>query len=329
MSREQGCRRRAVVDANDSGWQSDDTSLLALLEALRRRGYRFVTPTPATHARVLARPARAVARSLTDILGWSLSFASSAIDAELLSLLETAGAIERRADALLRSRLRVSSLGNELFLHSAYPTDGRDAVFFGPDSYRFARLIEAELSRSPLKGSAAIVDIGTGSGVGAIVAAKRANAAVAGTDVNPAALRLAAINARAAGVAFRPVLAGDLDWVAGSIDLVLANPPYIIDGGRRSYRDGGGLHGGEVSLQMAGAAVARLAPGGRFILYTGSAIVDGEDALGAALAGVARRSACTLRYEELDPDVFGEELERAAYGNVDRIALVSAVFSKA
>jgi hypothetical protein len=33
-------------------------------------------------------------------------------------------------------------------------------------------------------------------------------------------------------------------------------------------------------------------------------------------------SPVTFDYEEVDPDVFGEELERSAYDNVDRIAAV-------
>jgi hypothetical protein len=32
-----------------------------------------------------------------------------------------------------------------------------------------------------------------------------------------------------------------------------------------------------------------------------------------------------LRYEEIDPDVFGEELEEEPYRNVERIAAVGAV----
>ncbi len=317
-----------MIEVIEGSRHREDAALLALLGALRRRGYRFVTPTPATHARVVARSSRKVARSLSDVLGWSLPFSPEVIDAELLDLLQSAGAVEPAADGLLHSRYRVSSLGGELFLHSAYPTEDRDAVFFGPDSYRFARLIEDELARRPVSQDAEIVDIGTGSGVGAIVAAKSVGAAAIGSDVNPAALRLAAINARAAHVPFRAVLAEDLDWAESPIDLALANPPYIIDDNARQYRDGGGMHGGEVSLQMARAAVRKLAPGGRLILYTGSAIVNGEDALGGALADLAKRTACTLVYEELDPDVFGEELERPAYREVDRIALVAAILTR-
>jgi SAM-dependent methyltransferase len=306
-----------------------DGALLQLLEALRERDYRFVTPTPASHARVVARPERAVARSLHDVLGWSLAFAPGLLEPELLGLLELAGAIERADDGLLRSTLRVSSLMDDLYVHSAFPTDRDDAVFFGPDSYRFAALIEAELGREELRPHAHIVDIGTGAGVGAIVAAKRAGiGAATGTDINPQALRLAAVNARAAGVALQAVQGDDLGGVGRPIDLALANPPYIIDDDERQYRHGGAMHGGEVSLDMARAAIERLAPGGRLILYTGSAIVRGEDALQAALGEAAQGNACTLRYRELDPDVFGEELARPAYRDVDRIALVAAVFTK-
>ena len=57
-------------------------------------------------------------------------------------------------------------------------------------------------------------------------------------------------------------------------------------------------------------------------------IVRGEDGLRAALADLAGKQGCTLDYAELDPDVFGEELERDAYRDVDRIAVVVAVFTR-
>ena len=56
-------------------------------------------------------------------------------------------------------------------------------------------------------------------------------------------------------------------------DLILANPPYIVDAKGRAYRDGGDLHGGRVSLEWAKAAIPKLAPGGRMLLYTGAAIL--------------------------------------------------------
>jgi len=299
--------------------------LTDLLRNLKMRNYHFITPTPATHARVLARRRHERARSLRDIFGWSMRFAPSLLDPGLLCALEQAGLIVQEGDALI-SRVRVSSLGDDLFLHSAYPTSGQDAVFFGPDSYRFARLIEEELARCPQRRSARLVDIGTGAGVGGIVAAKACPFAnIILTDINPAALHLARVNAAGAGVEASFHQAGDLAALDGAFDVALANPPYIVDGEGRAYRDGGGMHGGAVSIDMAGQAVPRLAPGGRFILYTGSAIVDGRDALRERLADLAHRQDCTLRYSEIDPDVFGEELETPAYEHVERIALVAAI----
>ena len=64
------------------------------------------------------------------------------------------------------------------------------------------------------------------------------------------------------------------------------------------------------------------------LLYTGSAIVAGRDALREALAEALPRLGCSLRYEELDPDVFGEELDQPDYRNVERIAVVGAVIRR-
>lgn len=321
------CARADV--AAPAGLVEQDRALLALLRALQSCGYAFVTTTPASHARVLARPGRRIARNVADVLGWSLPFARDALPAEILNLLELADVLEARPDGLLRSTVRVSSLHGNLYLHSAHPTDAEDAVFFGPDSYRFADLIALELGHAPPRPNARIVDIGTGAGVGAIVAATHCpSAEVTMTDINAQALRLARVNGAAAGIRTRPVLGEGLAGFGEPIDVALANPPYIIDGKGRAYRDGGGMHGAEVALDMAREAAPMLAPGGRLILYTGSAIVAGEDALKEALARMSAEQCCALRYREIDPDVFGEELEQPAYRDVDRIALIGAVITR-
>ncbi|MCD2322718.1 class I SAM-dependent methyltransferase [Sphingomonas sp. IC-56] len=305
-----------------------DAALLSLVETLRKRGYHFITPTPATHARVVARPGREKARNLADVLGWSLPFEAGLIDADLLGLLEAAGALEDAGNGLVRSAVRVSWLKGQLFVHSAYPTQDEDAVFFGPDSYRFADLIEAELGRHCPPG-ARIVDIGTGSGVGGIVAAGLCpDASIVVTDINPKALRFARINAAAAGAEVRCVEGGDLGGVEGAIDVALANPPYIMDEGSRTYRDGGEMRGGKVSFDMTRMAVEKLAPGGRVILYTGSAIAGGEDVLRDALERLAAEHALDFSYRELDPDVFGEELDQPPYAEIERIAVVGAILTR-
>lgn len=304
---------------------SPDAALLELLVQLASRGYGFVTPTPATHARVVARSARQSARNLTDVLGWSLPFDADIVDCEILSLLDDAGMIEP-CGRRLRARCRVSSLHGHLFLHSAYPTEAEDSVFFGPDSYRFAGFIRAFLGKCE---GARVVDIGTGAGVGGIVASDGCpRARVTLTDINPEALRFARINAKFAGIDVELIETDGLVDVEGPIDVAIANPPYIIDTKQRAYRDGGAMHGGQLSLDLAREAAERLSPGGRLYLYTGSAIVAGNDRLKAELETAVAALGCDLTYRELDPDVFGEELDRPGYEDVDRIAVIGAVATK-
>jgi methylase of polypeptide subunit release factors len=302
-----------------------EPALLDLLAALDRAGYDFVAPTPATHARVVAR--KATARGLRDIFGWSLPFLPDALPAAMLTCLDKAGALARRG-GLFKSRVRASRIGGHLYLHSAYPTDDAESVFLGPDSYRFVDFIRSEIPR--IAGVRRLVDIGAGAGVGGIMAAALLpGARITLADVNPIALQLASINARHAGVPVELVKGEGIEAVSGLVDLAIANPPYIMDEGGRTYRDGGDMHGARLSLDWALAAARRLEPGGRMLLYTGVAIVDGKDELRTALERELPALGCSLRYRELDPDIFGEELDRPPYRDVERIAAVGAVVEAA
>jgi methylase of polypeptide subunit release factors len=306
---------------------------VALLRALKERDYRFITPTPLTHARVIARKGRAT--DLRDVLGWSLPFERGAIDAEIVTLLEAADALAPAGD-LLKSKVRVSSLDDDLFLHSAYPTTQSDAVFFGPDSYRFAAFIRAEIAR--LGKRQRLADIGTGSGIGGIVASKalppRASQLDLGPDVmfndiNPQAIEFAMANVMGVGGVGNAMFQQS-DGLGGEFtyDLIVANPPYIIDNAHRAYRDGGGDHGAAVSFAWANNAVDKLERNGVLLLYTGSAIVNGVDCFKIELEKALRSRAVDVEYRELDPDVFGEELEREEYADVERIAVVGVVATK-
>ena len=44
-----------------------------------------------------------------------------------------------------KSRVRLATIDDLLFVHSAFPTDPPDAVFFGPDTYRFVRFVRSFL----------------------------------------------------------------------------------------------------------------------------------------------------------------------------------------
>ncbi len=303
---------------------AEDRALCDLLGELEQAGYRFVTPTPETHRRVISR--REVARDWRDIFGWSLPFAPETAGRRLLSLLEAAGMIIDDGHGI-RSAVRVSSIDDALFLHSAYPTTQADSVFFGPDSYRFVDFLRAELAGSqPVR---RLVDIGTGSGVGGIIAAMLVRpATVILSDINPLAVRLARVNAHHNGVEVEVVQGSGVDPIEGPIDLAVCNPPFLMDQAGRAYRDGGGMRGAALSLDWALATADKLAPGGRMLLYTASAIVEGHDDLKVALAKQLEGDNFHLRYRELDPDVFGEQLDQPGYECVERIAVVRAVIER-
>lgn len=302
----------------------DDIALLGLLRTLGDAGYRFVCPTPETHRRAVTRASKRQAADLRDIFGWNLPFAPGLLPPVLFEPLRAAGIVSE-SDSGWKSSVRVASLDDRLFLHSAYPTDDRDAVFFGPDTYRFVRFLREELA--PFTPARHLVDLGTGSGAGAIMAAAMlSQERLTLTDINPLALRYARINARHAGVEVSTVQAPGIEAVEGVVDLVIANPPYMLDAGDRAYRHGGDMHGAALSLEWALDTAQRLAPGGAMLLYTGSAIVGGRDALYEALR--QRLAHCILRYEEIDPDIFGEQLDEPGYEDVERIAAIGAVIRR-
>jgi methylase of polypeptide subunit release factors len=304
-------------------------SLLRLAGWLQAQGYGFTTVTPATHARVNARPGTETARSLRDVFGWSRPFAPSLLPAEPLECLRAAQLLEPDAAGRLRSRVRFSTLEGQLFAHSAYPTTAEDAVFFGPDTYRFVQLVTQELQREPLPAGGVILDVGCGAGPGGVMAARAAAAQqpqLVLSDINAQALRFAAANAAHAGWGAAKLAQGDLyGAVDGSFDLIVANPPYLNDSQQRAYRHGGGRWGEALSARIVREGLPRLAPGGRLVLYTGVAMVDGEDPLLEGLRVCLGEHGWPWNYRELDPDVFGEELEEAAYAQAERIAAIALV----
>jgi methylase of polypeptide subunit release factors len=302
--------------------KTGNDALLSLLAYLRRQDYRHTTITPLTHAHVLANRAGTGGVTLRDLFGWNLPFDKQAFPTELLNLMQEAGVLEAHGQQW-RSKVRVSSIDNALFLHSGYPTEQEDAVFFGPDTYRFVRFMRQALAASPLRRHARILDIGCGSGAGGLMLARQCeDADLVLNDINPLALQYCAVNASGLGLDATLVQASSLAAVQGEFDLIVANPPYLVDKEARTYRHGGDDLGRSLGLRMATEAAGRLAPGGRLLFYTGVAIVDGKDPLLAELMPVLEQADLTWHYEEIDPDVFGEELLQPAYKGVDRIAAI-------
>jgi SAM-dependent methyltransferase len=317
-----------IDDCIGSGLHLPDRALLSVGQHLLKQGYHFTTVSPASHGRVAARPFGAP--TLRDIFGWSRPFESGDLAERILSDLRAAGALLE--DGKLRSAVRFSSLDDQLFAHSAFPTEGADAVFFGPDTYRFARTIRNAVSLLTPARNLRVLDVGAGSGAGGIYAGKLLRGAsphVVLSDINRHALRLSRVNAELNGIPNVRVVESSLyAGIEGQFDLIVSNPPYLVDPLARLYRHGGGELGFALSVDIAVQGVERLAPGGRLILYTGSAIVDGTDLLQKALAKSLARRDVHWSYEEIDPDVFGEELEVAPYDRADRIAVVAATIER-
>ena len=307
-------------------------ALLALGRWLRSTHYAFTTVTPATHARVNARPQAQQAANVRDVFGWSRPFAPSLLPAQVVQMLRDGGLAEQLAGGMMRSAVRFSTLHGQLYAHSAYPTTEEDAVFFGPDTVRFVDLVRAELERRPLPRGARIVDVGCGAGPGGLAAAQAAHDAgpqLVLADINPRALQFAAANAALAGQGGVVFAQGDLlATVEGAFDLIVANPPYLNDAGKRTYRHGGGRFGEALSARIVREGLERLVPGGRLVLYTGVAIADGEDALLSQLQRHLDQRGWPWRYRELDPDVFGEELDEPVYADAERIAAVALVVER-
>lgn len=301
-----------------------DAALFQVGRLLQQEAYRFTTVTPDTHAIINARAADRLATDLREVFGWNRPFHPGLLPERLMTALRTADALEQVDDGVVRARVRCSSIGDHLLLHSGFPTHKRDAVFFGPDTYRFVHLLHRTLGSGRR-----LLELGAGSGAAALCLADRYEQLVM-TDINPLAVRFARINAALSGCDHAEVHCVDLAArLEGTFDAIIANPPFIIDPAHRLYRDGGDL-GIAVALRMVTAALPLLAPDGCFVLYTGAPVVDGRDLLAEALVPLLRGAGLPAHYDELDVDVFGSELASEAYraARVERLAVVALTIGR-
>ena len=175
---------------------------------------------------------------------------------------------------------------------------GRDVFIPRPET---ELLIEAALASQEIwlkQASPIVADIGTGSGCLAVALAKELpQAQIYATDLSSEALVTAEENAKAHGVSRRiRFLAGDLyeplkrQGLAGQIDLIVSNPPYIpraslaqLQPEVRDYEPrmalDGGLDGLSVYRRLLAEAPALLAPRGVMILELGHGQADEVRAL--------------------------------------------------
>jgi release factor glutamine methyltransferase len=158
-----------------------------------------------------------------------------------------------------------------------------------------------EEARRAAPNAVSLADLGTGSGVLAVsLALERPRARVLALDRSPAALALAAANARRHGVEDR-VLAVASDWLSAlgkpaRFDLVVANPPYVpladqphLSKTVSEHEPGLALYGGADGLDPLRAILAALPPflekGAPFVFEFGYSQANEVSALVEAAPG--------------------------------------------
>lgn len=171
---------------------------------------------------------------------------------------------------------------------------------FNPKLPRTGAFLAEQLDERTVASDAQVLDMGTGSGVCAVHAARRARRVVA-VDINPAAVRCAVINAALNDVEQRvEVRHGDLFApVAGErFDLVLFNPPFLR-GEPRDDRDRA-WRSVDVAERFAAGLADHLAPEGAALVVLSSfggatAFLEAFRRQGLALAVLAARGFLTER----------------------------------
>jgi HemK-related putative methylase len=141
---------------------------------------------------------------------------------------------------------------------------------FNPKLPRTGAFLAAHLDERVISPEAQVLDMGTGSGVCAVLAGRRARRVVA-VDINPAAVRCAALNVALNGMEHRvEVRHGDLFApVAGEqFDLILFNPPFLR-GLPRDDRDRA-WRSIDIAERFAAGVGDHLAPGGAALVVLSS-----------------------------------------------------------
>jgi SAM-dependent methyltransferase len=221
-------------------------------------------------------------------------------------------------------RARILPIGKVLLASDGYSRDAEDPPDYVATYTPTARTCD---SLTPRPRVARALDVGTGSGIHALLAAQHAREVIA-TDVNARALAYTELNAALNGLTNVECRHGSLfDPVAGeTFDLVTCNAPYVVSPERRwAYRDSG-LEADQFSERVVREAAEHLAEGG-FATLLVSWLANDEDSPDERVMAWAEATGCdswilsTLSSDPLthaeewnshlvgDPKAFGEALD--------------------
>jgi methylase of polypeptide subunit release factors len=173
-------------------------------------------------------------------------------------------------------RGRIVPVGDLLLASDGFSNDLGDPPDYVATYTPTARLLDLLTPRLRVERA---LDVGTGSGVHALLAARHADRVVA-TDVNQRALDFTALNAELNGLSNVECRLGSLfEPVEGeTFDLIICNAPFVVSPERRwAYRDSE-LEGDEVSKQVVNSAAEHLAEDGYASLLVSWLAPDEENA---------------------------------------------------
>lgn len=199
-----------------------------------------------------------------------------AIDPLDVADLRRMGLVEASARGI-RATVRLSGYEGLVLAHDRYDeqqgTLREDHVLdVNPTTVMLANLTVRRPARAAL-------DVGTGCGVLALLAARHSEHVVA-TDTNPRALNLAAFNACLNGI-------GNVEWRQGSLfepvegqrfDLIVCNPPYVISPDSRYLFRDAGRRGDAMSEEVVRSVPAYLEEGGFASVLCNWGLREGEEA---------------------------------------------------
>ena len=197
-------------------------------------------------------------RLLRHVLGWDRAALIARPDAEIAPVDEARfrSLVQERAHRVPLQHL----VGRQAFWKHEFVVSP-DVLIPRPET---ELLVETSLDLLRRVARPLIVDVGTGSGcIGLSLAAEREDAFVHAVDLSEAALAVARENARLLGLELRVAFhQGDLlapvTALAGRVDLVVSNPPYV------DLADREGL---APEVRDHDPSVALFAPGGPLAVY--------------------------------------------------------------
>jgi methylase of polypeptide subunit release factors len=201
---------------------------------------------------------------------------AEAIDAlgrKAVEALASTGLAELRGDVVPTARL--VPIADVLLASDGFSRDADDPPDYVASYTPTARTCDVLTVRK--RGRRAL-DVGTGSGIHALLAARRHREVVA-VDVNPRALAYTALNAALNGFdnvecrigSFFAPVEGE------SFDLITCNAPYVVSPEHRwAYRDSG-FRGDDLTAHLVGATAAHLADGGYATLLGSWLVTRGDD----------------------------------------------------